>query len=73
MFRRQQAEAIIAARRQIVHGAVSMVDMALHDLDHLRLINLVEQTKAEMVLNLLVAFCGETEAQPVKGISKTRG
>ena len=72
MLRRQQADAIIAARKQIVHGAVSMVKMALQDLDEQKLLQLDEQTKAEMVSNLLVVLCGETEAQPVvnTGISR---
>jgi regulator of protease activity HflC (stomatin/prohibitin superfamily) len=65
MLRRQQAEAIIAARRKIVHGAVSMVEMALKELEHLDIVNFDEERKAAMVSNLLVVLCGETEAQPV--------
>lgn len=65
MLRRQQAEAIIAARRKIVHGAVSMVEMALRELEHLDIVNFDEERKAAMVSNLLVVLCGETEAQPV--------
>ena len=65
MLRRQQAEAIIAARKKIVHGAVSMVDMALQDLDEGGVVELDEERKASMVSNLLVVLCGETEAHPV--------
>ena len=65
MLRRQQAEAIIAARRKIVHGAVSMVEMALEDLKSKHVVDLDEDRKAAMVSNLLVVLCGEAEAQPV--------
>jgi len=65
MLRRQQAEAIIAARKKIVHGAVSMVQMALQELDEKNVVNLDEERKAAMVTNLLVVLCGETEAQPI--------
>ncbi len=65
MLRRQQAEAIIAARRKIVHGAVSMVDMALEELKAKKVVELDEERKAAMVSNLLVVLCGEAEAQPV--------
>ena len=65
MLRRQQAEAIIAARQKIVHGAVSMVQMALHDLAEQKVLELDEDRKAAMVSNLLVVLCGETEAHPV--------
>jgi hypothetical protein len=65
MLRRQQAEAIIAARRKIVHGAVSMVEMALEDLKNKKVVELDEDRKAAMVSNLLVVLCGEAEAQPV--------
>lgn len=65
MLRRQQAEAIIAARKKIVHGAVSMVDMALEDLEKQHVVQLDEERKASMVSNLLVVLCGETEAHPV--------
>jgi len=65
MLRRQQAEAIIAARKKIVHGAVSMVQMALSDLAEQNVLELDEDRKAAMVSNLLVVLCGETEAQPV--------
>jgi regulator of protease activity HflC (stomatin/prohibitin superfamily) len=65
MLRRQQAEAVIAARRVIVHGAVSMVDMALRDLSEKKVVELDEERKASMVSNLLVVLCGESEVHPV--------
>jgi regulator of protease activity HflC (stomatin/prohibitin superfamily) len=65
MLRRQQAEAIIAARRKIVHGAVSMVEMALEELKSKKVVDLDEDRKAAMVSNLLVVLCGEAEATPV--------
>ncbi len=65
MLRRQQAEAVIAARQKIVHGAVSMVEMALNELSAKRVVHLDEERKAAMVSNLLVVLCGESEAHPV--------
>ena len=65
MLRRQQAEAVIAARQKIVHGAVSMVDMALRELAEKSVIQLDEERKAAMVSNLLVVLCGEQEVHPV--------
>ena len=65
MLRRQQAEAVIAARHKIVHGAVSMVDMALRELAEKQVIALDEERKAAMVSNLLVVLCGEAEVHPV--------
>jgi regulator of protease activity HflC (stomatin/prohibitin superfamily) len=65
MLRRQQAEAVIAARQKIVHGAVSMVEMALRELAEKKVIVLDDERKAAMVSNLLVVLCGESEAQPV--------
>ncbi|MCL4192034.1 MAG: SPFH domain-containing protein [Thermoguttaceae bacterium] len=65
MLRRQQAEAIIDARQKIVHGAVTMVQMALRDLTENNVLELDEERKATMVSNLLVVLCGEREAQPV--------
>ncbi|MFH1024074.1 MAG: SPFH domain-containing protein [Planctomycetota bacterium] len=65
MLRRQQAEAVIAARKKIVHGAVSMVEMALAELAEKNVVQLDEERKAAMVSNLLVVLCGEAEAQPV--------
>ena len=65
MLRRQQAEAIIAAREKIVLGAVSMVDMALAELARKDVVKLDEERKAAMVSNLLVVLCGTEEASPV--------
>ena len=65
MLRRQQAEAIIAARTKIVHGAVTMVEMALHDLSERKVIELDDERKAAMVSNLLVVLCADHEVQPV--------
>jgi len=65
MLRRQQAEAIIAARKMIVHGAVSMVEMALRELKEKEVVQLDDERKAAMVSNLLVVLCGEAEVHPV--------
>ncbi|MDH3399690.1 MAG: SPFH domain-containing protein [Chromatiales bacterium] len=65
MLRRQQASAIIAARKQIVEGAVGMVNMALHELKSQGVVQLDEERKAAMVSNLLVVLCSEENAQPV--------
>ena len=65
MLRRQQADAIIAAREKIVEGAVSMVKIALDKLEGDGIVNLDEERKAAMVSNLLVVLCGEEPAQPV--------
>jgi len=65
MLRRQQAEAVIAARQKIVHGAVSMVDMALKDLGEKQIVEFDPDRKAALVSNLLVVLCSESEAQPV--------
>ncbi len=65
MLRRQQAEAIIAARSKIVSGAVSMVEMALKGLSEREIVELDDERKAAMVSNLLVVLCSESDAQPV--------
>ncbi|MGB5690924.1 MAG: SPFH domain-containing protein [Woeseiaceae bacterium] len=65
MLRRQQASAIIAARKQIVRGAVSMVHLALDELAENEIVDLDEERKAAMVSNLLVVLCGDENAQPV--------
>src|SRR5260370_32473859 len=65
MLRRQQAEAVIAARQKIVHGAVSMVDMALKELAEKSVITLDDERKAAMVSNLMVVLCAEAEVHPV--------
>jgi regulator of protease activity HflC (stomatin/prohibitin superfamily) len=65
MLRRQQAEAIIAARRKIVHGAVSMVEMALSELSAKNVVDLDAERRAAMVSNLMTVLCAESEVQPV--------
>ena len=65
MLRRQQAEAVIAARQKIVHGAVSMVDMALKELAEKHVVQLDDERRAAMVSNLMVVLCGESEVHPV--------
>ncbi len=65
MLRRQQAEAVIAARQKIVQGAVSMVEMALHDLAEKHVVQLDDERRAAMVSNLMVVLCGESEVHPV--------
>ena len=65
MLQRQQAGAIIAARTQIVEGAVSMVQMALDQLSARNVVELDEERKAAMVSNLLVVLCGDRSTQPV--------
>lgn len=65
MLRRQQADAIIAAREKIVEGAVSMVHMALDRLSENKIVELDEERKAAMVTNLLVVLCADESAQPV--------
>ncbi|MFN9341068.1 MAG: SPFH domain-containing protein [Planctomycetota bacterium] len=65
MLRRQQAEAVIAARQKIVHGAVSMVEMALTELADKQVVKLDDERRAAMVSNLLVVLCSENETHPV--------
>jgi len=65
MLRRQQAEAVIAARGIIVQSAVSMVQMALRELEDKDVVKLDEERKAAMISNLLVVLCGNSEASPV--------
>lgn len=65
MLRRQQAEAIIAAREKIVEGAVSMVDLALQKLSEKHVVELDEERKAAMVSNLMVVLCADEAASPV--------
>ena len=65
MLRRQQAQAVVAARTKIVEGAVGMVEMALKALSEHNIVNLDNEKKATMVNNLLVALVSETQAQPV--------
>jgi regulator of protease activity HflC (stomatin/prohibitin superfamily) len=65
MLRRQQATAVVAARTQIVNGAVSMVELALAKLSERNVVHLDEERKAAMVSNLLVVLCSESAASPV--------
>jgi regulator of protease activity HflC (stomatin/prohibitin superfamily) len=65
MLRRQQAQAVIAARKQIVEGAVGMVEMALRQLSDNGIVELDNERRASMVNNLLVALVSESEAQPI--------
>ncbi len=65
MLQRQQASAIVDARKMIVDGAVGMVEMALERLNENNVVNLDEERKAAMVSNLLVVLCGNRDAQPV--------
>lgn len=65
MLQRQQAAAIIDARKMIVDGAVGMVEMALESLDKNKIVELDEERKAAMVSNLLVVLCGNHDAQPI--------
>lgn len=65
MLQRQQATAIVAARKQIVDGAVGMVEMALARLSERQIVNLDEEKKAAMVSNLLVVLCSDRAATPV--------
>jgi uncharacterized membrane protein (Fun14 family) len=65
MLQRQQATAVVSARKQIVEGAVGMVEMALERLEQKGVVRLDEERKAAMVSNLLVVLCGEKSVSPV--------
>jgi regulator of protease activity HflC (stomatin/prohibitin superfamily) len=65
MLRRQQAEAVIAARTKLVEGAVTMVEMALTQLSEKDVVELDDERRAAMVSNLMVVLCGERDTQPV--------
>ncbi len=65
MLRRQQAEAVISARTKIVHGAVSMVEMALKSLSEKNVVELDDERRAAMVSNLMVVLCSERDTQPI--------
>jgi regulator of protease activity HflC (stomatin/prohibitin superfamily) len=65
MLRRQQAEAVIAARKKLVEGAVTMVEMALTQLSEKDVVHLDDERRAAMVSNLMVVLCGERDTQPV--------
>lgn len=65
MLRRQQAEAVVAARKTLVEGAVGMVEMALDQLSQKNVVELDDERRAAMVSNLMVVLCGERDTQPV--------
>ncbi len=65
MLRRQQAEAVVAARKTLVEGAVGMVEMALELLSEKNVVHLDDERRAAMVSNLMVVLCGERDTQPV--------
>lgn len=65
MLQRQQAGAVVAARQQIVEGAVGMVEMALTRIAEQDIVELDSERKAAMVSNLMVVLCGDRAAQPV--------
>ena len=65
MLKRQQATAIVAARHKIVEGAVSMVEMALNELNKKGIVDLDEERKAAMVSNLMVVLCSDKDASPI--------
>jgi len=65
MLRRQQATAIVSARHKIVEGAVSMVEMALEELDKKQVVELDDERKASMVSNLMVVLCADKDVAPV--------
>jgi regulator of protease activity HflC (stomatin/prohibitin superfamily) len=65
MLRRQQAEAVVAARKTLVEGAVGMVEMALDMLSEKKVVELDDERRAAMVSNLMVVLCGERDTQPV--------
>lgn len=65
MLRRQQAQAVVAARRTLVEGAVGMVEMALASLSEKQVVELDDERRAAMVSNLMVVLCGERDTQPV--------
>ena len=65
MLQRQQATAVIDARKMIVDGAVGMVEMALEKLSQKQIVELDEERKAQMVSNLMVVLCGNKDAQPI--------
>ena len=65
MLRRQQAEAVISARKKLVEGAVTMVEMALAQLSERGVVDLDDERKAAMVSNLMVVLCSERDTQPV--------
>ncbi len=71
MLRRQQAAAIISAREKIVEGAVSMVEMALHELEQRNVVILTQENKAALVSNLMVVLCGDEPVTPMLNTSQS--
>jgi len=65
MLKRQQATAVVAARKKIVEGAVGMVEMALEELSKKEIIDMDDERKAAMVSNLMVVLCGDRDPQPI--------
>jgi hypothetical protein len=65
MLRRQQAQAVVAARTTLVEGAVGMVEMALALLSEKNVVELDDERRAAMVSNLMVVLCGERDTQPI--------
>ena len=65
MLRRQQAQAVVAARKTLVEGAVGMVEMALTLLSEKNVVELDDERRAAMVSNLMVVLCGERDTQPI--------
>jgi len=72
MLRRQQAEAVLAARRKLVEGAVGMVEMALTDLDEKSLATFTPAQKVALVTNLMTVLVGDERAQPVLQMADQR-
>jgi hypothetical protein len=68
MLRRQQASAVVAARKRIVEGAVGTVEMALDRLENQDIVTLDDERKATMVSNLLVVLCSDQATQPVVNV-----
>ena len=65
MLQRQQASAVVDARKMIVEGAVGMVELALDELSRKQVVDLDDERKAQMVSNLMVVLCGNKDAQPI--------
>ena len=70
MLRRQQAEAVIAARQRIVEGAVGMVRQALDELEQASIVSLNQEDRVRLVTNLLTVLVSETETQPVLSVTR---
>lgn len=70
MLRRQQAEAVIAARARLVEGAVTIVEQAIGQLVEKNVVTLNNESKAEMISNLMVVLCSDRETQPIVNTGK---